>query len=144
MNAYCSVQDLESYFLNKEFKCGDYLTNGKAESFIYSDAAIIDAVIKSRYSLPITDTNDLVILKTINEKMVVGTIDDIFREKNAEGQFERGRNTRKEALDMLKQIKDGELVLNGTGSTSVIKFNNIDSDGNEVLPRFKNSNITNE
>lgn len=144
MNAYCSVQDLESYFLNKEFKCGDYLTNGKAESFIYSDAAIIDAVIKSRYSLPITNTNDLVILKTINEKMVVGTIDDIFREKNAEGQFERGRNTRKEALDMLKQIKDGDLVLNGTGATSVIKFNNIDSDGEEVLPRFKNLNITNE
>lgn len=144
MTAYCSVQDLESYFLGKEFKCGDYLTNGKADSFIYADAAMIDAVLRSRYSLPITDTDDLVILKIINEKMVVGTIDDIFREKNSEGNFERGRNLRKDAMDMLKQIKDGDLVLNSNKLTSVIKFNNIDSAGDEVTPRFKNGNITSE
>ena len=144
MSVYCTVEDLEGYFLNKSFKCGDYLTNGKAESFIVSDAALIDAILKTRHSLPITNTNDLIILKTINEKMVVGTIDDIFREKNTDGQFERGRNTRKEALDLLKQIKDGDLILETTGNTSVMKFNNINSDGDEVTPKFKDSNIANE
>jgi hypothetical protein len=144
MSVYCTVEDLESYFLNKSFNCGDYLTNGKADGFILCDAAIIDAALKTRYSLPITNTNDLMILKSINERMVVGTIDDIFREKNADGQFERGRNTRKEALDMLKQIKDGDMVLESTGNTSAIKFNTTDSDGNEVLPRFKDSHIDNE
>lgn len=144
MSQYCTVEDLESYFLNKAFKCGDYLTNGKAEGFIIDDAALIDAALKTRYALPITNTNDLIILKSINTKMVVGTIDDIFREKNEEGQFERGRSTRKEALDLLKQIKEGDLILESTTPSSVIKFNTVNSDGDEVTPRFKDSNITSE
>jgi hypothetical protein len=138
---YCTTQDLEDYFLNKSFKCGDYLTNGKAEGFIIADAAIIDASLRARYPLPITSTNDLIILKIINEKMVVGTIDDIFREKKEDGTFERGRNTRKEALDMLKQIKEGDLILETGGKTSSIKFNTTNYDENEVVPRFKDSNI---
>lgn len=138
---YCTTQDIESYFLNKSFKCGDYLSNGKADGFILADAAIINSVLRVRYSLPITNTEDLLILKSINEKMVVGTIDDIFREKTEDGQFERGRNTRKEALEMLKQIKEGSLVLNGSSNTSTIKFNTVNSDGNTVAKRFKDSNI---
>jgi hypothetical protein len=138
---YCTIQDLEGYFLNKSFNCGDYLTNGKADSFISADGAIINAILKSRYTLPITNTNDLIILKSINEKMTVGTIDDIFREKTADGTFERGRNTRKEAMDLLKMIKDGDFVLDGAGPGSVIKFNNINPDGNEIVARFKDENI---
>lgn len=138
---YCTVQDLEGYFLNKSFKCGDYLTNGKADDFIIADTAIINASLRGRYTLPITNTNDLIILKIINEKMVVGTIDDIFREKSEDGTFERGRNTRKEALDMLKQIKEGTLILESSGKTSTIKFNTTNYDEKEVTPRFKDSNI---
>lgn len=138
---YCTVEDLEAYFLNKSFKCGDYLTNGKAEDFIRDDAAIIDASLKVRYSLPITDTSDLRILRQINAKMVVGTIDDIFREKTEDGNFDRGRNTRREALDILKQIKEGSMLLDSAGTGSVIKFNTTNSDGDEVSSRFKESNI---
>ena len=138
---YCTVQDLESYFLNRSFKCGDYLTNGKADAFILADTVIIDASLRVRYTLPITDTDDLILLKTLNEWMVVGTIDDIFREKKEDGSFERGRNTRKSALDMLKQIKNGDILLNSSSSTSVMKFNNVNSDGDEVEARFKESEI---
>lgn len=138
---YCSVQDLESYYLNKSFKCGDYLTNGKAENFIASDTAIINASLRCRYSLPIKNVDDLMLLKTINEKMVVGTIDDIFREKTTDGKFDRGRDTRKDALSMLLQIQEGDMVLNTGQTTSAIKFNNIDSCGNVVEKRFKDSNI---
>lgn len=139
--AYCTVQDIEDYFLNKSFKCGDYLTNGRADGFIIADAAIINASLRARYTLPITSADDLVILKIINEKMAVGTIDDIFREKSDDGSFERGRNTRKEALEMLKQIKEGTMILESAGKTSTIKFNKTNSDENEVAPRFKDSNI---
>lgn len=138
---YCTTEDLEQYYLGKSFNCGDYLTNGKADDFILSDAATIEASLKAKYSLPIIDTDDLRILKQINEKMVVGTIDDIFREKTEDGKFDRGRNTRKEAIDLLKQIKDGSLVLEGTEKTSALKFNKIDSDGDTVEPRFKDANI---
>ncbi len=138
---YCTIQDLEGYFLNKNFKCGDYLSSGKANDFIATDCAIINSALKTRYTLPLTNSDDLMILKMINEKMVVGTIDDIFREKDESGKFNRGRDTRKEANDLLKQIKEGDMVLNGTGSASVMKFNTIDSEGNEVPKRFKDSNI---
>lgn len=138
---YCTVEDIESYYLNKSFKCGDYLTNGKAKEFIIADAALINSALRVRHTLPITDTDDLLILKQINEKMVVGTIDDIFREKTEDGKFERGRDTRKEALALLKQIKDGDLVLNSTGTTPVLKFNDVNSDDATVVPRFKDSNI---
>lgn len=138
---YCSVQDIEGYYLGKSFECGDYLTNGEADGFILSDAAIINATLKVKYTLPITNTNDLLILKSINEKMVVGTIDDVFREKKQDGTFDRGHNTRKEALEMLKLIRKGELILESAEGTSPIKFNKIDSDGETVEPRFKDSNI---
>jgi hypothetical protein len=141
---YCDVQDLESYFLNRSFKCGDYLTNGKASAFILADTAIINASLRNKYTLPITNQDDLLLLKTINEWMVVGTIDDIFREKSEDGSFERGRNMRKAALDMLKQIKNGDIVLNSTQTESVMKFNNVNSDGDVVKPRFKESEIGNE
>lgn len=139
--AYCTVQDLEAYFLNKSFKCGDYLTNGKADVFIQMDAALIDSALKVRYNLPISNTNDLLILKLINEKMVVGTIDDIFRERTEDGSFDRGRDTKKEAVGLLQQIKDGDLILDGSGLASVIKFNLKDTYGRTVKKRFKDANI---
>lgn len=139
--AYCTTQDVEIYYLGTTFKCGDYIDNGKAQEFIEEDTALINSMIKGRYSLPIRNTQDLIILKTINVKMVVGTIDDIFRERDEKGQFVRGRDTRKEAMALLKQIKDGEIILDGTSKASVIKFNNTDSGGNTVYPRFKDSNI---
>lgn len=139
--SYCTVQDLEGYFLGKSFKCGDYLTNGKADMFISQEAAFINARIKGRYDLPITDTNDLLLLKIINEKLVVGTIDDIFREKTEDGKFDRGRNTRKEAMEWLDQIVDGTLVLDGNNAGSVIKFNLETSSGEDAEKRFKDENI---
>lgn len=138
---YCTVQDLEKYFLNKNFNPGDYLSTGKAEALIEEDATLIDSILRTKYVLPVTNTEDLIILKVINEKLVVGTIDDIFREKTADGKFERGRDTRKDAMAQLKQIREGDLILNSTRRKSVMKFNNIDSDGNVVEKRFKTSNI---
>lgn len=142
---YCTVQDVESYFYNRTFGCeaGAYLTVDKVRGFIINEAAFIDAKIGVLYTLPITITRNLVILKMINEKLVVGTIDDIDRQRTDDGKFDRSRNMRKEALDLLQQIIDGEIILNSEdGSPSaVLKFNNIDSRGNEVVKRFSNSNI---
>lgn len=138
---YCTVQDIEAYYLNKDFKTDSYCNAKRVEGFIISDAAIIDAALRVRYSLPITNTDDLILLKTINEKMVVGTIDDIFREKTASGEFERTRGYRKEANDLLKMIKEGDVLLNSTKKSCAMKFNVTDSQGNEVEKRFLDSNI---
>lgn len=138
---YCTVADIEAYYLNKTFKCDDYVSEGKVNTFIIQDSALIDAMISSRYTPPFTNAGDLLILKMINEKMVCGTIDDIIREKTETGEFERSRGIRKEALELLKKIVEGDIVLHATGNTSSMKFNVLDSDGNEIEKRFKDSNV---
>lgn len=138
---YCTVTDILAYYLGKTFNSSDYLTDTKVDALIAGDYSLINIKLKTRYSLPITDTNDLLFLKMINEMLTVGTIDDIFREKTEDGKFNRQRNTRKEALDLLESLVKGTLVLDGSIKDSVIKFNLIDSNGDEVEKRFKDSNI---
>lgn len=138
---YCTVEDIEAYYLNKEFKCNSYVSEKEVDSFIIQDTALINSYLNSRYVLPIKNTDDLLILKAINEKLVVGTIDDIFREKTQDGDFQRTRGYRKEATELLTKIKNGEVLLLSTQKTAAMKFNNIDSNGNEVQKRFKDSQV---
>lgn len=141
--SYCTVADVEAYFLNKKFSADDdnWLTSTEVDTYIAQEAALIDAYIKKRYSLPIADATDLLILKIINEKLVAGTIDDIFREKTEENEYDRKRSLRKDAMDLLEKIVKGEIILDGTSKDSVIKFNSEDSEGNTVEKRFKDSEI---
>lgn len=139
--SYCTVGNIKAYYLNKSFDTTDYCSEDYVEQFIDDDEAIINSALSVKYSLPITDTSDLKVLRSINSKMVVGTIDDIFREKTTDDQFERSRNMRKEALSLLEKIKTGEFLLNTPGKTSVIKFNTTRTDGQTVEKRFLDSNI---
>lgn len=139
--SYCTIQDVEAYYLNKSFKCDDYIQPEEIDSFIVQDATLINARIKKKVALPITNDNDLLLLKIINEKMVVGTIDGIVREKGKDQKFDRQRNCRKEASDLLDMIIKGDIELDGTEKTSVIKFNNVDSQGNTVDKRWKEADI---
>lgn len=139
--SYCTVGNIKAYYLNKSFASGDYCSENNVQQFIDDDEAIINAALSVRYSLPITDVDDLKILRSINSKMVVGTIDDIFREKTTDDQFERSRNMRKEAVALLDKIKTGEVRLTTAGRASTIKFNSTRSDGEEVSKRFLDSNI---
>ena len=107
---YCDVSNIETYYQNKPFDCDSYVTNKEVQSFILDDGALINAMLKKRYSLPITNTDDLRILKTINACMVVGTVDDITREKDPSGNLERSRKKRENALKLLQSIVDGKLV----------------------------------
>lgn len=139
--SYCTVGNIKAYYLGKTFASSDYCSESNVEQFIDDDEAIINSALSARYALPITDADDLKVLRSINSKMVVGTIDDIFREKTSDDQFERSRTMRKEALTLLQQIKDGEFLLNSQRKSSVIMFNNARSDGEYVSKRFKDSNI---
>lgn len=129
--AYCDTQDVKAYYLGKDFKFEDYITHSEVETFISQEAAYIDAVIAVKYTLPITHSSDLMLLKMINEKLVVGTIDEIFREKEKgqAGEFDRPRNPRKEAKEWLKMISEGTMVLSTSQGESPIKYNALDSRG---------------
>ena len=138
---YCEITDIESYYQGKSFDCSSYVTSERINTFIITETAVINSTLRKRYSLPITNTEDLLILKMICEKLVVGTVDDIIQEKDPEGNLERSRGYRKEAMDMLNKIAKGEMILNKTEKSSVIKFNNVDSEGNEVEKQIKVSEI---
>ncbi len=138
---YCTVTDIEAYYLNKTFKCADWITNSEVETFINSESASIEAQISARYSFPITNKNDLMILKMIVEKFVVAIVDDIIRDRDKEGRFTRQRDCRKEADALLKLILEGALVLQATQVSSTIRFNDQTSDGETVEKRYKDSNI---
>lgn len=140
---YCTVTDIETYYLNKSFDNDEdqYVSNSDVDAFIAAESSMIDAILSMRYSLPITNTNDLRILKSICEKLVVGTVDDILRDRDNDGKFTRQRDTRKEANLWLDMIKDGKMRLNSTQKSSPIFFNKTDSNGNDVEKRFKDSNI---
>lgn len=133
---YCTPQNVEAYYLGKDFKCEDYVTGQEIEGFILTETARINAALRAKYSLPITDADDLKILQMICEKLIVGTVDGIFREKKISDDFDRTRNLKKEANDLLKEIKNGDLILNSSTLTSPMVFNNIDSGGNEVTKRY--------
>ena len=139
---YCSVQDIEAYYNNVKFDCNGYVDGDECNSFISQDTALINAYIKKKYSLPITDASDLLILQMICEMLVVGKIDDIIREKDPSETLERDRNYRKNGLKMIQEILKGDLILDGTKKTSVIKFNNIDSEGNTVNKLYKIEDAT--
>ena len=142
---YCTVQDIEVYYMGKEFDCDGYVKGTDVQSFISEYQAKIDAVLRKRYSLPITATTDLMIIKMINEKFVVAEVDGILREKDVsrdqDGTFQRLRNPRKEADKCLKEIADGVLILTSSRKSSAMKFNTVGSDGEVVEKRFKDSNI---
>jgi len=138
---YCDTTDVELYFQNQTFDLTSYVSVDQIRTFITVETAMINTLLKKRYTLPITNISDLLILKMICEKLVVGTVDDIIREKNTEGDVIRSRGLRKEAMDWLNKIASGEITLYTTGKTSVIKFNNTDSNGDEVEKEFKIGNV---
>jgi hypothetical protein len=135
------VQDVESYFYGKSFDCDGWLTSSEVDSFIATQAQYINIIIKSKYTLPISNQDDLQFLKLINEQLVVGTIDEMDRVSGEKTEFVKTRNLIKRANDILDRLRSGEMRLNSSSNGSNIKFNNTDSDGNAVKKRFKESNV---
>ena len=138
---YCTVADVESYYNNVSFNDDGYVSGNECEAFIIQESAFMDMYLRKRYSLPVTDATDLLVLKMICAKLVVGTIDEIIREKNPTDEEERGRNYRRDALKILDKIISGEMTLAQAAVSSVMKFNNIDSNGNTVQKNFKIAEI---
>ena len=138
---YCTVQDIEGYYQAKTFDCDSYVDTQEMDSHIKTQSVLINMVIKKKYTLPITDTDDQIFLKMLNEYLVIGIIDDIIREKDPTGTLERSRDYGKEGKSYLKMLAKGELVLDSSEKASVIKFNNVDSNGNDVEKEYKISDI---
>ena len=140
---YTTASEIEGYYNNKKFGAsGDtYITAARVNSFIAQESVKVDAILRKRYTLPIQDADDLLLIKRIVENCVVGIIDEIYRKTDKDGKFVYQRNPKKEAMELLKKIETFEIVLNSPAKASAMKFNKINSDGNEVTKHFNESEM---
>ena len=117
MSKYSTPIDIQSYYLGLDFSASDYIKTAKVNSWIEEHSIQIDNSLRRRYSMPITNTNDLKMLKLLVEKFVVGRIDLILRnssfiiKSDEDKEYVRNRNYSKEANDMLTALMNGDIQL---------------------------------
>jgi hypothetical protein len=113
MPAYTTFKNIESYYMGLDFSASDIITTAKVKGWISDHSVQLDSIIRRRYNLPIVNTNDLILLKLITEKMVVGKIDTILRlsSNEEEQKYVRNRNYEVEAKNMLQDLIDGKTTL---------------------------------
>ena len=128
--SYTTPTDILKYFLGLAYEDSEgndnFITEADATQFIEEQTAIIDLQIGKKYTLPLTDSDDLTYLKIVCDKLVVCQIDKTLRtfSNDDENEFVRRRNYCKEGNDMIKNIMDGKIPLNATEkSFRAIKYN---------------------
>lgn len=144
MTAYTDIASVESYYMNLDITSGAnaVVTNDEINAWIEQKGAIIDQKLSKVYEVPFTNATDLLIMKQLNDAMVVCDLDRRLRENDEQGKFNFKRNKCKEAEKLFDDILTGNLPLNapkvGTATAkSPNDFNDVDSEGNTVEPSFK-------
>lgn len=124
MAAYTIVADIKGYYLGYDPTTSDYLTEEIVEGWITEKSNSIDMILRQKYTLPITNVNDLLFIKSeLCEKMVVALIDDVMRlNKATDGEnsvFARQRNYGKEADETFKLLIRGDIALESPQKSNV-------------------------
>lgn len=128
--AYTTNTDIKKYFNGLTYTDSEGVDNNissdNVDQFILEQGSVIDLTIGKKYTLPLTNTDDLRYIKLICDKLVVCQIDKILRSfaMDDETELNRRRNYCKEAKQMLDDILDGKVVLNATQKSFMgIKYN---------------------
>lgn len=118
MSAYTTYTDVQNYFMGLDFTDSDYLKDATVATWIDEFSTKIDITIGRRYSLPISNSIDLVYLKQLCERLVVGQIDDLLRNNSDlevnKKEFLRKRNYTKKAESELERLFSGMIQLNSS------------------------------
>lgn len=112
--AYSDSDDISSEFKDIEFSTDTAVTDTEVDGFCDQAAAQIDSVIASRYEVPVTGPISLLLLKMISILLVKGRILSILSVKTPQDKTKQdpdGPDLIKQAMDMLAQIKKGQMVL---------------------------------
>jgi len=114
---YCTSEDVEIYFNSISFTATSAITKAKVDSLIEQRSNYIDAVIGRKYTLPLTESKDLAILKSICTRLVAGDIDETQSFSILKVDQKKGRDLKKEALEDIQSILDGKIALSSPAST---------------------------
>lgn len=119
--AYSVLTDIESEFKDVTFSSTTAVTDDDIDGFIDQADAFIDSSISSRYEVPVTGSSSLLVLKTISILLVKARVLSILSVKTPQDKTKQdpdGPTLRQQALDMLKAIKNGSLLLTDAVLTS--------------------------
>lgn len=119
--AYSVLTDIESEFKDVTFSSTTAVTDDDIDGFIDQADAFIDSSISSRYEVPVTGSSSLLVLQTISILLVKARVLSILSVKTPQDKTKQdpdGPTLRQQALDMLKAIKNGSLLLTDAVLTS--------------------------
>lgn len=109
---YCTEANIEGWFPGVDFSANTKLTAAKVAEFITGNSAYIDGRIAAKYTVPITGTASLLVVKKICEYLTIAECNAVLLAglgDRGEGNYPIDYNKR--ALEMLDRIESGELDL---------------------------------
>jgi phage gp36-like protein len=119
--AYCTDTDISSEFKAITFSSTSAVTDTEVDGFIDQASATIDGIIASKYEVPVTGSASLLVLKMICIWIVKARILSILSVKTPQDKTKQdpdGPTLLKQAMDMLKAIKKGDLILTDATASS--------------------------
>ena len=120
-NNYCGIEDVSAFFSSLEIEENTPINTAKTESLISAWTAYINASLRHKYVLPITDNNDLALLKAICARLAAGDIDEMQNLRGTDGTAKK-RDLKSEGLKMLEEFVKKEKHLAGDiGSVTIIE-----------------------
>lgn len=114
--AYSVVADIQNEFKDTVFSSTTAVTDDDVEDFITSADALIDSYLSSKYVVPFLDVTSLALMKMISIWLVKARILSILSVKSPQApttQEPDTPNLYKQAMALLKDIKDGKIQLTG-------------------------------
>lgn len=112
--AYASHSDIESEFKELTLSSTTTVKDSEVDAFCDQASATIDGIIQNRYEVPVTGPFSLLILKYITILLVKARVLSILSVKSPQDKTKQdpdGPTLLKQAMDLLTQIKKGQLVL---------------------------------
>lgn len=134
--AYCTEAQVEGEFKDVDFSASTVVTSDDITRFIAEADALIDGHLAGKYDTPITGATSLLIVRTISVLLVASRVRKILEVKggdSSKGQAPKA-SEKKQAMSMLKQIKEGKILL--TDATLANSYDGVKSytSANDVTP----------
>lgn len=136
MGTYAAVADIQAEFKSIDFSAtGAAISTADATEFITQEEAGLESEVSSVYSVPITGTKAIAVMKLMTTLMVKARILDILPVKTGSRPPEQGESEseklRTRVTDMVEKIRKKEMMLIGAvllESSGGIKSYAVDND----------------
>jgi len=116
---YCTLADVKSLLKGFSITDDTKITETEVETYIEDFTQLIDSKVVRKYTVPVTDTEALVIVKIICKKLTASHVLQITYLGSNKNLPDGAKNWRKDALDMLKAISENDINLTVEDSTDI-------------------------